>query len=378
MSCLDMKLNATLTNASALPFAEVDSVLAPGSLMLFEPAHPANAQTGTALNPIAYNQGYGNSVVQFPNIAARPGAVALAAQTATTWQITGSSGSNGVMTITSWGTCPGVHVGDELWNSAGTIMLGTFATGNQATGNPTVTPAQTLASGTYTVKRGTKPVILRTDSMNSSGVEVNFGYEWTPKGGLHLASSRTTMTTGLQCMGVSLPGALKEYLYANPTNKLFMSVWYNLTAPVLSGYTGTTLGLGKNAGSNYWFAEFGSSIGTMANYAMPVGTRNTVGMHVEQMANPFYGSTALSNSYGDFLSTLHFGVGAVNGSWGTTYAQNNSASAIIYRVYLEDLTVSGRTYAQVQAKDNAAYAVAFGAGGRYYGDTYTAPATLMP
>jgi len=41
-------------------------------------------------------------------------------------------------------------------------------------------------------------------------------------------------------------------------------------------------------------------------------------------------------------------------------------------MYLEDLTVSGRTYADVDALDNALYTEAFGAGGAYSGDTYTA------
>lgn len=53
---------------------------------------------------------------------------------------------------------------------------------------------------------------------------------------------------------------------------------------------------------------------------------------------------------------------------GTTYAP----SYILYRMYLEDLTVSGRTYAQVDAIDYAMWQTAFSAGGKFYGDTFTA------
>lgn len=56
---------------------------------------------------------------------------------------------------------------------------------------------------------------------------------------------------------------------------------------------------------------------------------------------------------------------------------NKAASRVLYRWYLEDLTVSGRTYAEVLAADYALYQQAFGVGGRYYGDTLpTDPSTI--
>lgn len=57
-------------------------------------------------------------------------------------------------------------------------------------------------------------------------------------------------------------------------------------------------------------------------------------------------------------------------------AVNKGGSHILYRCYLEDLTVSGRTYEQVKAIDDALFAAAFSSGGKFYGDTYTDPATL--
>jgi hypothetical protein len=55
---------------------------------------------------------------------------------------------------------------------------------------------------------------------------------------------------------------------------------------------------------------------------------------------------------------------------------DGSESRIFYGFYLEDLTVSGRTYQDVDALDLQAYNIAFGTGGRYYNDTYTDPATI--
>lgn len=47
------------------------------------------------------------------------------------------------------------------------------------------------------------------------------------------------------------------------------------------------------------------------------------------------------------------------------------------RAYVEDLTVSGRTYAEVDAIDHALYTKeVLTPGSRYYGDTFTDPATI--
>jgi hypothetical protein len=66
--------------------------------------------------------------------------------------------------------------------------------------------------------------------------------------------------------------------------------------------------------------------------------------------------------------------GSINAS-GT--AKESAPSVVFYRTYLEDLTVSGRTYAEVDALDVALYTKhVLTTGGRYYGDTYTDPATI--
>ena len=57
---------------------------------------------------------------------------------------------------------------------------------------------------------------------------------------------------------------------------------------------------------------------------------------------------------------------------------NKAASRIVYRLYWEDLTVSGRSYAQVQAADYELWQAAFAAGGRYAGDTFSNPLTAVP
>ena len=54
----------------------------------------------------------------------------------------------------------------------------------------------------------------------------------------------------------------------------------------------------------------------------------------------------------------------------------STASNTDFLLAIEDLTVSGRTYAEVDALDYALYQAAFAADGRYHGDTNTDPSTL--
>lgn len=74
----------------------------------------------------------------------------------------------------------------------------------------------------------------------------------------------------------------------------------------------------------------------------------------------------------------------MTGQYGATFAPSSGANPYVnpgaflfYRAYIEDLTVSGRSYAAVDALDYAEYTKQVTtAGGRYYADTYTDPATI--
>jgi hypothetical protein len=53
-------------------------------------------------------------------------------------------------------------------------------------------------------------------------------------------------------------------------------------------------------------------------------------------------------------------------------------SWVVYRFYVEDLTVSGRSLATVYALDQAALAAAFATGGRYNGDAVVTNPSSLP
>lgn len=71
------------------------------------------------------------------------------------------------------------------------------------------------------------------------------------------------------------------------------------------------------------------------------------------------------------------------GSFGVVPSSSSPVSRmpshVVYRYYLEDLTISGRTYAQVDAIDQRLYAAKISTpGGAYFGDTPSAPGSFLP
>ena len=78
---------------------------------------------------------------------------------------------------------------------------------------------------------------------------------------------------------------------------------------------------------------------------------------------------------------LYIGTGGVSpfsGSVSSNQAWNGCPSFAVYRIYIEDLSKSGRTYEEVRDIDIAEHTKAFGVGGRFYNDTWSNPASVLP
>lgn len=204
--------------------------------------------------------------------------------------------------------------------------------------------------------------------------------EMTARGGVHQITSQAS-DPGSQANGrFLLPTALREFLYANPTHKIFLSVWGRITRP----YVTTT-----NA-QTAW-AEFVSTTSGTSNLRAILRTPSTNGVNASGNAGraiPNAVGPGLANAMTDgWLGTAPSAASGLRANVGvlgvgelynyTAPIRQSHASRVIYRVYGEDLTLSGRTYAQVDALDQAEYTKqVLTAGGRYYGDTFTDPATI--
>ena len=211
--------------------------------------------------------------------------------------------------------------------------------------------------------------------------------ERTSKGGIHslYRPADETVTTSVLSELHSQLRLSTDYvnwfqLHADD-HDFYFSQWYvDTRLPDVSGITNpqaydTSGGVGSAAaGSGNFLTLFGAEAvqngdlgkvdpvgGVGVAKRMAVGTTDRVGTNALSYAYMMYSGTGPSpmNNY-------------------TVSGYGKRRSRAFYLSYIEDLTVSGRTFAQVNAIDAAAFAAAFGVGGRYAGDTWTNPETWTP
>lgn len=199
--------------------------------------------------------------------------------------------------------------------------------------------------------------------------------ERSAKGGIHVVMAQTGQAVNTQGAFIDLPAALKAYLVANPNNAYYISRWIKKTRVALSGgpSEGALYGSGISAVGNSLFniTPAGLSGNFSASEVAP-GINQTGDIFLAAATSSWAGTDPASMNADARLVAW----GQTIGSYMTGIYNNKSASYVLYRVYMEDLTVSGRSYAEVHAIDKAFWEADMAAGGRYYGDTYTDPATL--
>lgn len=212
--------------------------------------------------------------------------------------------------------------------------------------------------------------------------------ERSTKGGLHaLVSQAPSLVTASNTpfARLHMDSELRKWLFQHPTNDLYISVWGQVTraykfGPVDETYTGlggTTLVELATGGSNQRVALgqrtlVQNELGKLSNSEIAAGPAFMNAASGAWSLNP-----ALETSI--FSSLLCVGNTGVNNTYmsGAATAKTRWPSWVIYRVYVEDLTVSGRSYQQVHDIDYALYQKhVLTEGGRYYGDTCTDPLTL--
>ena len=190
--------------------------------------------------------------------------------------------------------------------------------------------------------------------------------ERTPKKGVHIINSLTKQTADRN-WHIQPSSKVAAYMLANgATHKFYVSMWLGRTRRGV-GPAGSSFHLFNNPGNMFIAPSEGlNGIGRL-NYRATDDNGGAVPHHR-------FTNTDINGVTGT-PSTFQLGAGMLSSYTGATY-QNKQNSIILYRAYIEDLTVSGRTYAEVDALDYALYQSAFAAGGRYADDTWTDPATL--
>lgn len=214
--------------------------------------------------------------------------------------------------------------------------------------------------------------------------------ERTTKGGLHgIPTQSAYVAQGDFAVYFNLPSALVDYIAAvsllTPKHDIFFGMWRRITRAV-PGVVSIipAASFTKAPGAS----NFGQWITGHLPQTIPLSA-NRVGARSENpnVVGPAYGSiagrpnaTIVASDYDIAgqagVSIARWGRIAPFGNVSPTH-DNQWPSFVLYSVYIEDLNVSGRTYAAVDALYHAKYtADVLTAGGRYYGDTFTAPSAL--
>lgn len=237
-----------------------------------------------------------------------------------------------------------------------------------------------VASDTASTLMGV-PEALTNPTFRSSGMASPTGIlERTPKGALHAAVRRTPSTTAKAA--IRLPEAFKEYLRAHPNNAIYHSLWMRSTREVATPqpYTLFIARDDQNLMHTYWYASNMRPDSTRPNLLgsfSPGRPAPAAGISLQAIAaRGFYTGTdsTVIPAAAAFRADLGWGQ-----SFKTPDGYNGPSGFdgwALYRYQCEDLTVSGISFAEALAQDQAALAAALAADGRYAADSYTNPTTL--
>lgn len=211
--------------------------------------------------------------------------------------------------------------------------------------------------------------------------------ERSSKGGLHAIYSNTDATNiangSTTYFNIEAASDLRLYLMNNYGHNIFMSLWMNVTRLTPNGKNSNAQMVLANTSSStsvYKVFAHGASIAGSADangfrHTSYTTTGSPAGPRLTNIARTAFTGSAPTSQTGTYTRFFDIGNrGTIN-----SYLNSKEAvpSAVFYRAYWEDLTVSGRTYAQVDAIDNALYTKqVLTPGGRYYGDTFTNPTTI--
>ncbi len=204
-----------------------------------------------------------------------------------------------------------------------------------------------------------------------------YALERTTKGAMHAILTEGAVAAQ-NAFGLSIPAPIKAYMKANVGHRYYYSMWTRITRPALTSASQRTFSvLSVNASFAHAFTQNVSYLGAptvVVEGSTPMD--NTGGMKrfsVASTPDPAFASGTDTDTAEVFANSSAWRIGARGGAAVAGYS-----SQALYRFYLEDLTVSGRTYAAVDAIDSALYnEVVVAAGGRYNGDTIpTAPSTI--
>lgn len=230
----------------------------------------------------------------------------------------------------------------------------------------------------------TQDVTGQTSGLNftvnsKSANNANWLLERTSKGGIHGIIKQNSGNTIENQLVFNGPLAVRNYILNNPNNNYYISLWSKVTKPAIaSPAVQSPFHFCVNSSNGFFNSQSGVLSDAGGNRSNYVGIPSVFDTDIVAGTNRFvsaqYSGIVNAGSPLGTSNQIELGLGAF-GPWGF-FTTDKGASRVLYRAYIEDLTVSGRTAAQVSAIDQDLFNTAFSLGGKFYNDTYTNPNSL--
>ncbi|EIV2911561.1 TPA: hypothetical protein ACGD69_003368 [Serratia marcescens] len=256
---------------------------------------------------------------------------------------------------------------------------------------PTGVPADNVALPNIAAEFASKLISGNIGPTLVTAAGMSGGFERTTKGGLHARVGATqTAQSGLNMVA---PTSIIEYMVANQSHEFYVSMWSYVTTPGTVTSTAEVQGQIHRA-YNYGGAAYPRggvfSLGSISSRIEPKDSNrsgffadnlNAIGSRLMAVAGtPNAASSAAdptmkASDYTDaqFRALVSMGPANAESKYSAVDQAKRLQSWVLYRLYIEDLTVSGRTFDAVSEIDKQLYNKELkSSGGRYYGDTWTA------
>lgn len=215
----------------------------------------------------------------------------------------------------------------------------------------------------------TQPLVARTDGTGMT-------LERTPKKGLHgLISQSGNLAAGVG-MEINMRSPMRTYMRTNAAHKYYFSVWKRLTRPanlVVTTRPATAVVQATTAATSNYLMMFDQGF-SLPNGAARLGVIEDPGVNDD--TQPTFQAIGVNGWTGtppaaDGDMRLNLMLWGAKGAYGSLAGTDGPPSWILYRYYIEDMTVSGRSFDDIADLDHKLYEQAFAAGGKYNGDSWT-------
>lgn len=197
--------------------------------------------------------------------------------------------------------------------------------------------------------------------------------ERTTTGALHIIEGLETLAAESQAR-IAVPAPIKTYMLTNKAHEFFYAKWGRITrGPVIAIGGQVTSRIGALGNTMSWlYVRPGAG-----ETEYPTDARRKGAYHEGSTYAAGAINTLLYQDMSSIDTTVSDIAGWILDSTRSAGMTDKVGSYITYGAYCEDLTVSGRTYAQAHAAVFERYTSAVKTpGGRYYGDAWTDPTTV--